>query len=547
MTNTLSDQLDQPTVEYTPTPQFKAEDVAGLIGQWSTSLDQAFSIIQNNPTKKDEAANKIGHHSFGIGKLITELTLPEHVPGYYNNYLRENEIKKSLGRYHIEDIFNQTTYNLGAPNMIEAIKKEDLDGPLHQGMLDTFKKASLEKSQVPEHILDVLTSYYDFKSKIELFKLLNDSGRYSDFDKEVKTLLLDVRTLASIRYFDQLEENIDQSTNRSSMPDSIWISKALEYATGLSEDEAKKYAFHSNSTVPDEEFSKILSYFETFGKDRILNLTEKTGIISLGSYTQDQLETMLEYAEKPQDLSEKLKDRDVCVMFINRLGDHNAVLYNIAQRFDNNNNGNYLFFEVSEPMDIYRSISSLNKDNINPSTLVIGAHGSPGSFTIGNYLNLNKIDFKTLTTCGRNAAILSEQDSLDEEPLTEKEIFLSKMRGFKKIIDNYMKPSSGKDDGNEGQKTIIFAACSSASENIAQYGSYDSVAEHIIKDLASQGSKSNIQVFGADDKIQMGRNEKGIIYTIFNGVPPRVHKKATRFSLKDGKVQPPEEVDEIIM
>jgi ABC-type Zn2+ transport system substrate-binding protein/surface adhesin len=199
-------------------------------------------------------------------------------------------------------------------------------------------------------------------------------------------------------------------------------------------------------------------------------------------------------------------------------------------------------------------MATLHKRGIDPSTVVLAAHSSPGNFsvTVERLKDLPRQDVFTIAGKKLVAAAV-------EKPAwsVAKEYALHDMKGVARLVEKYMQPSRAIDDDEDdsGRKKIIFVSCDVGTE-VDQYDldpsnqkiqiGVESVVSQLGKDLSKQGVESNVDIYGAPAGIQVARTADGVRYTgqpkdTVNG---RTAQHVTRIRLDDGTLTK-SDVDEI--
>jgi hypothetical protein len=426
--------------------------------------------------------------------------------------------------------------NLGANVLGRAFQAEPITGPLHTAILADLKEEIKTPSGSLTPELGILRVGYGVETATDLLGI--GGNEYSD---ELRKVLLNEKPIRWIRFTD--EEN----PYRGDAPDMpakerlaqhqiamrTWMSKGVEAATGMPADEAMDYVFAAsrNAFEGDDRFLSIITNIEYFGIDRIRELSKATGIHGLEAYSVEQLERMEEFVHDPSAVAERLADHDVIAVMINRFGDYNGVLRNVAADFDDDTK-RVLFFEVTRMPDIYRRMSALHKAGIMPSTVVLAAHSSPGQFAVSDRREKSVESQRSDLAVISGRKFVAMANGSDELEPGVHGYSMHGMTGMARLIEEYMQPSQAIDDSDDdfGREKVIFQACHGASE--AKVGDLDesgekvqigmeSIISQLGKDLLASGVKTNVDIYGAAEGIQMQRNGHGVHYT---GQPGSVGK-----------------------
>lgn len=466
--------------------------------------------------------------------------------GRYLEYMqREAVIKEKMGWGASTDALDQTIYNLDSDFVGKSFAQEKLDGPMHTAMLDYFQNEKNSKEVVTSE-LETLKIAYGLSSITELLGIKGD-----EFSERIQTLLLTENVIKWIQFNDSgYDTELSYAENKERNLE--WMTKVVTVISGLSPEIAYNYVFSASQQIDAEITLKIIKIFEHFGAERIQAISNFTGIYGLEGYSVEQLERMERLASDPEDTAAMLKEHDVVVMMVNRVGDHNGVMRNAANEFDDET-GRVLFFEINRLEDIYRRMATLRKVGIQPSTLVLSAHSSPGRFVVSDERDkaAKRIDIATIA--GRRLVHLANGTDLEMKAAGAKGYSMHGMNGFTRLVDDYMQASRSIDDSAEdfGRKKIIFQACYAGrvidqNDKDTNYQQIkigeESIVSQLGKDLIRSGTTSNIDIYGGPDGIQMHRTKDGVRYS---GAPEvdevtgdfaRTQLDAIRIRVENGKL-----------
>ena len=292
-----------------------------------------------------------------------------------------------------------------------------------------------------------------------------------------------------------------------------WHKKVLSEAIPwLRTDEVDQYAFPIRHDIiaDNTNIATVLEYFDRLGQEKVRLLTERAGIIRFASYSPEQLERMIELFDNPKETARKLRTHDVIVTFVNAVGDHNGALARLPAIVEGNeDSGRQLYFEICKLSDFYRYMGQLSNMGIQPSSIVIGAHGSrsgavcisddrPGTIRKTEYVRV--ATKRLIETCNGSMDAMMDQET-ENFPIHD-------ITTFERVLDR-MRPTRAIDepDATEGRKKIIFISCHGASDvdvldideitgAILSTGEQVSPAGALAKSIAQSG-RGDIDIYGA--------------------------------------------------
>lgn len=467
----------------------------------------------------------------------------EAVARYYDLYSKERKLVENVFGYESEDHpFGALQDKLGTDVLVSALRSEPIEGPLHAALEDDLREAGTSKHIVVSE-MELLRNLYGRETDTELLGLDDD-----EYAERVRVLLHNENALKWMHHDEKVYDS-DATWEKNIIRRQEWMAKAISASAGITQEEARDYAFTASRKGDEKEVLKILQAFEVFGAERIRNLSAKTGIKGLEGYSIKQLERMERFSVDPEEMTRDLADRDVTAVLINRSGDHNGVFTSAADIYEDDDNT--LFFEIDSMSDIYKYMSRLHKAGIEPSTLVLAAHSNVGKFMVYDERHPERRRMDIAAVAGTKLVAALAEDG--EQPEGRRKTYaIEGLKGFARLVEDYMQPSRGidDDDSNVGRKKIIFQACHAGSKtelreldgegNQTQIG-MESVISQISKDLLNSGVTSKIDVYGAPGGIQMHRTEKGVRYS---GMPEysedggfeRSKLHAERMRIENGKM-----------
>ncbi len=475
----------------------------------------------------------------------------QYVATYHNLNARENELKEKIAGRSTDSSsppIESTIYMLGPEVVAEGMRFEGSEGMLHTDLLENLSDTN-DKRGFSTKQLETLQAYYGLDSLTDLLSVGGD-----EFSNEVRKCLLHENTLKWINHEENRYDS-DKTFEENKLRDRTWMAHALASGAHIDIEEAAPYVFSGVIRNHDNKnLIKIIEAFDYFGAERLKSISQATGIYGLEAYSIPQLERMERFVVEPDELAKELADRDVTVVLNNRVGDHNGAISNTSELFEDDNNT--LFFEINTMGDIYRKMSLVHKAGIRPSSLVLAAHSNKGQFMVSDDRDPSMRRRDIATIAGKK---LVEFTTSNKELLPgDRAYAMEGMKGMARLIDDYMQPSRGIDDdeSNTGRKKIIFQACNMATEterreldnkNEKEVIGMESVISRLGADITNNGTKSNVDIYGAATGLQMHRTEHGVSYSgqPEDGTLDRVPVKAVLIRVENGSIQQ-QEVDEII-
>ncbi|MDB5166069.1 MAG: hypothetical protein JWM37_141 [Candidatus Saccharibacteria bacterium] len=484
-----------------------------------------------------------------------------YISRYFDLYDKERELGRTItGREPHGRPLQQMIYNLGEDVVGRGFAAESPSGSLHTAMLtDIEKEGNTKQSSVLTPELNALKVAYGTDSLTDLLGVGGDE--YSD---KLRSALLQPNPIKWIRFNEQEAiRDMDVKWHQTQEAARKWMSSAIEVATGMPATEASDYVFSASrkNDAENTDIIDIINKINSFGVDRIRQLAAFSGIHGLEAYTTEQLERMEALAANPTEVAERLAQHDVTAVMINRFGDHNGVLRNVAANFDDSSKRT-VFFEINGMDDIYRRMVTLRKAGVQPSTLILASHSAPGQFMVSDVREkANGQERHDIAMVAGRKLVAMANGSGDLDP-GDYGYSMHGMKGMARLVETYMKPSQGIDDDSrdEGRKKIIFSACHAATEvksgDIDDNGEKfqigtESVISQLGKDLIASGVQSNVDIFGAPGGIQMHSTELGVHYsgqpTSFDeALVGRPRLAAERVRVEGGKLDK-QEVEDIAL
>ncbi|MDB5182267.1 MAG: hypothetical protein JWO47_51 [Candidatus Saccharibacteria bacterium] len=485
-----------------------------------------------------------------LSRQIAEKDDYDSVAEYFTLLSQERRLEAAIrGKDLDTTVFNSIINVLGEETVCKAFARESTDGILHGALLENVAHANTIKDSIDGE-LRTLKNAYGLESATQLLGMRGDT--FSDF---MRPLLQSSNGLRWIKNVDNIDVpgrpfKEDQKANRR------WIAEVISNISGMDVTEAENYAFSASRGFSQEDIDKVVAAVNHFGADRIRTITEATGILGLEDYSIEQLERMERFAVNPTEVARELQEHDVTVTLINRVGDYGTVMRHMAEDVEDGT-GRDLFFEITELGDIYRYMTRLAKHGIKPSTLVLGAHTSPGEFAVSDLRDTSSPKHRIAAVSDREFLAKMNEDQ-DIKASGNKGYSMHGMKGMARLVDKFMAPSKGIDDASAdtGRKKIVFQACKIATPTKAsgldiggekvQIG-MESVISQLAKDLINLGIESDIDIYGAQENMQMERTEMGVKFTGTDTDSSGRHDiKALQISVHNGQLTQTE-VDEILL
>jgi hypothetical protein len=476
-------------------------------------------------------------------------TPPHAISSYYQLSKRQGELRQKITGYDPGmDPLGMLVYAVGADVVTKGLRSETPDGPMHADLLMRLETAENNKHATIAPELDLVRAAYDVEKLSDLLNVRGDA-----LADELRPRLRTGAVVRAMRYADREKVAIEDKWPEIQRKEHVWMAKTLASAAGISEEEAANYTFAASRRGEDKSVVEIMKRFDHFGVDRLRAISAFTGINAFETYSDTQLERMENLMLNPEKTAETLADHDVQVVMVNRFGDHNGVMNDASEVFESGDRT--LFFEINSLADIYKHMLTLKKLGIGPSALVVAAHSAPGQFTVSDLRDPSLKRHDIATIASRKLVEFAAANNQFEPG--ERGNAMHGMKGMARIVDELMRPSRAIDDPeeNRGKKQFVFQACDSGNEaesldvddqGVKHTRAVESVVSRLGQDLADSGIKSEVDIYGAPEGIQLHRSANGARYS---GQPAsfgedRQPLHAVRVRVEKGKVTK-QNVDEI--
>ena len=526
--------------------------------------------LQENPhieTARREIADALATLADQNGQVIPFITketqeylrsselVPEDILIDYARFLKRtsefSEDQTPAYWIKLDQLLEMDTKNLDV-----LYRSEVQDNPLH-GMLQ--HELAINNTSSIRSATDIIKKHYDVTYITQLFEM--DAVQQ---DPNIQALLAslgsgDVKLWvlygveARTRAYEPLLARGTQE-NRKAMR------AMMAAATGVSLELADSYTYQaSRATMGEYMLDDIADRVRTFGPEKLSAVFEFSGISALSGYSEDQLERMYRLAINDKEEIERLRSHDIIAMFINMEGDHNGVSSEVAARMDDAAE-RIVFFELSEPQEIYLRMKQLSELGIAPSTLIFAAHGSAGQFHIGKRPALDSDQpVNYITTIYETWFIEDRIAAIREEMGKDSYVFsIDKANGLIRAIERFMSPSRSVDDPDQdsGRKKIISLSCEFAGETPqrirgdqgeALQGEKTSLLRKLGEVIAAKLPDEHIDIYGADISTnRQTRTDGGFYYNQFDkntsaGIVPH----AASVLHVDGQILSASTVDEV--
>ena len=261
--------------------------------------------------------------------------------------------------------------------------------------------------------------------------------------------------------FDLYRSDTHDKLQRGSQELRSWMREAIMIATAINDpNQADAYTYSSSRNIFGVYgLDTIVDRIKTYGPAKLKAIYEFANITALSSYSDEQLDRIYKLSQGDSAEIEYLNKHDVIVCLINMDGDHNGVSAGVAERLDDEAERT-LFFEITNPHQVYRHLKKLYDIGISPTTLIFASHGSAGQFYIGERPPLDS-DKPT-----SHITVVIDQDLADF--IVEKEgdnrlkgYNISTANGLIRSVQRFMQPSRAIDDPDKdlGRKKIISLSC----------------------------------------------------------------------------------------
>jgi hypothetical protein len=263
----------------------------------------------------------------------------------------------------------------------------------------------------------------------------------------------------------------------------------------------------------------------SLGLAKIKQLREQAGIVNIDYYQADSLKLLSALIEGDPAVVDHFKNGDTTVALVDAKGDYNGALQSTAHDFSVDSQRS-IVFEVNKPSDYYRHMLLLKRLGIKPATLVIAAHGQPGSITVGQ----GETAFKLVNDLKSEAAAQPNQ------------LPVAAAKGLGRLIQTMMQDSRGIDDNPAaaGRRRLILKSCSQAKPiEVTRYyqesghglrGLWNSLTdnfsyvpytrqESMADTILRRANEPKLDVFAGEAELLVNRTDRGISFSTPDNTP----------------------------
>jgi|GEM_PF-6509689 len=535
------------------------EVLTAKLDDFESNVEAVALAVSENPGLYSPHNNyPPGFNVNGDGETISLIRADSYDPALLSRYVglvsRANHVYKSFGGIPINQMSTLGVVNTAI--LQEAYAGETAEGPIH--------------AMVQESIADPTSSEFDFSTftLLQFTKQLYGTQTHSellahDSDDPLRTQLGDVllnsdKIMSAIYYAEVTDPHEDEPrAAEPEMQQTIekqwrrdWLRSVIMHATDIHDPElADHYAYATAQTHSHllKRTRDIVTKIRTIGLEGLAAISGFSENYALADYSYDQLERMRLLAiADPAEIA-RLQEHDVHVAFINKMGDDNNVLASVPHVIDDESK-RLLPFETQSWTDMYRFMLKLHKLGIAPSTIIFAHHGAIAQAPLIRKPAVGETDeFMSIATIHARAYV---EKANSEDGKTDGYFAhpMHDMRGFVRMVEDFMQPSRGIDDDPDakGQKTFILDSCYSATElpikdisastgETVKLGDA-SIVGQLATDLHRNDVQSHVVLYGAKDGIQTKPTPRGFRYTVRpeSYFGERQETGAARYEIKDG-------------
>ncbi len=475
----------------------------------------------------------------GLNSGLSDLSLVSRYVGLYD---RATNVREGHDPRHVsaDRLYSLTDSiaNLDKSVLRTAFNAEPADGTIHEFVLKNIWNLNEKKDNLGPS-MTFLQKAYGLDRTINLLTVSDDP-----YKTEVRDLLLTQNGMSSLFIKEQRSEQLvgEEKSGKPAKEIARGLMRDIVLAaTSIDDPELADSYVYAASRYGSSKLWPVLTLdiihkIEALGPDKLATLREFAGIHALDSYSMDQLERMIRVADADPTELTHLGMHDVTALITNKMGDHNGILSRNPAMIDDDRKRT-IFFEIQSVADMYRLSQKLESRGIQPSTLVFGAHGSNGEFSIMTKPPIESTKERAEVFTIHTPSAMKQWPPTEVISSDSQGHALSKVqRGFARLIEDYMAPSKGIDDDtqNIGGKKIVFIMCKAAKETnqVARNPTTEtnetigitSTIGQFGENLAKIGTSTKVEIYGADVSIQMEPTPRGLYYTANEptGDEPRV-------------------------
>ena len=538
------------------------EAISQGLDEFELSTVKAAQALLAHPGKYSGGRIPDGYKSDVDEETLQRLSTGQYDLGLLSRYVglydRAQNVRQSFDPLLVPDRIQAVGFSVDPKLLQTAFNAEPPGGTIHEVVLkNTWQLNEAKDVLIPT--ITFLQGAYGLERPADLLMPTDDPYKAEIRDQLLSTngmkWLHHLETYVKDRPYEEFTKEIGE---RDKMVQRVWMRDIVLRATSIDDPElADSYIYAAScSNYQKELVVDIVQKIEVLGPAKLATLREFAGIYALSDYSLDQLERMVRVADgDPAELAH-LGLHDVTVLISNKMGDYNSVLSRDPEMVDDERK-RVLFFEMQSAVDVYRIFQKLAAKGIKPSTLLIAAHGSKGSFSIDRKPAQNSNDrFSDIPVIDTRDFVEEINNTLGLSAGYQAHA-LHGMKGFARLVEDYMAPSKGVDDDaqNIGGKKIAFITCSAAGERkiadkdpkTGENVEVDSasIVSQLAADLAKSGVSTEVEIYGADDSIQSHPSPRGFHYSVLQqGEGDRTKHGAVLVTVY-GNTTTKEEVDEI--
>ncbi len=439
---------------------------------------------------------------------------------------------------------------------LAAAPADKLREVYHTKTLSSDLRHMLEQSYYVEELIpatEIARNMYGFDDLLELYQLhgsaLNDETVQALLEKDN---IVPAMASALNRKTALWPEGMDPAEETTAKRD--WGDRFLAIVAELPKDIRRELWYTAYSRTSDSKTGQVDSDALRIMLTKVGNksrwhaegwtsyLREHAGIINFDYYSSEQLELTAAALGGHPDTIRHLQAGDTTVVFTDAQGDYNGALSTVGENYATHGNRT-LVFEINEPGDLQKYMLKLVDLGIKPSTIVLAAHGLPGSLNFGRdgskFAFVNRASLEDLFDPSNSRLNVADEAGLS--PV------------LRDIIQNMMQDSLGIDDNPEakGRRRLIFNACYQAKAREAagdqqpkrRFGMRKSrrrrpAEESMAETVTRIASTPSLDVYANEEGIGHVRTSDGVSHVVPVDMPskldvgtplPATHFRLNRF------------------
>lgn len=408
-----------------------------------------------------------------------------------------------------------TMRTMSANNIRTLYYAEGSENPLREMLAHQVSDKELNAAFLGS-AFDILKKLYDAESIPAL--------THSHPEDATLTALSNALQSGDRKIYDVYRADMPDELKRGSQELRVWMRDVMLMATGMeSLDQADAYVYSSSrSSFGAYGLDTMADRIKSYGPEKLKAIQEFANISALSSYSDQQLDRMYKLSQVDSNEVERLTGHDVIVALINMDGDHNGVSSAVAERLDDAAERT-LFFEITNPHQVYGYLKKLYDIGILPTTLIFASHGAAGQFAISERPALDS----DKTT--NHVTVVIDQDLADAQIAKAgddrlKGYDISNANGLIRSVQRFMQGSRAIDDPEKdlGRKKIVSLSCefdgdarraSLAADGEVVKGERTTLLRRLGEVLVGKLANERIDIYGADISTnQQTATDKGFHY-----------------------------------